>query len=134
MSRRQERLSSIIQREIAMIVMREIADPRIGPIYPTINSVKLSEDLSYADVYVSIMGTAGQRTAAMAALKGSAGMIRSKLAKTIEIRQVPAIRFHIDQGAIKEIEMLDLLRKIEDERQKDAASKNPTPLDPAQDN
>jgi len=116
MSRRHERLASIIQREVSMIIMREIADPRIGPIYPTVNSVKISDDLAYADIFVSIMGTPGQRTAAFAALKGSAGMIRTKLSKAVEIRQIPAVRFHIDEGAIKEIEMLALLRKIEDER------------------
>ncbi len=116
MTRRHERLSSIIQREIATVIMREMSDPRIGPIYPSVNSVKLSDDISTADVYVSIMGTPGQRTAALAALQSASGMMRSHLAKAMEIRQVPAVRFHIDQGAIKEVEMIELLKKIEDER------------------
>ena len=116
MTRRHERLSSIIQREIAMVIMREMSDPRIGPIYPSVNRVKLSDDISTADVYVSIMGTPGQRTAALAALQSASGMMRSHLAKAMEIRQVPAVRFHIDQGAIKEVEMIELLKKIEDER------------------
>lgn len=115
MSRRTERLASTFQREIAQIIMREISDPRIV-MTPSITRVKVAEDLSTADVYVSIMGTAGQQTAAFHALQHAAGMIRTRMAKMLDIRQMPFIRFHVDEGMKKEIEMLELLHKIEQER------------------
>jgi ribosome-binding factor A len=111
MSRRTERLASTIQQELALIIMRELNDPRLTGM-PSITRVSVAEDLSMADVYVTSMGTAGQLTAALNALKHSAGVMRSKLAKVMSIRQVPFLRFHNDEQLKKELEILDLLDQV----------------------
>lgn len=103
-----------------MIIMREIDDPRIKMV-PGITRVEVAEDLSVANVYVTIMGTPGQQTAALNALKHSAGMMRTRLAKMLSIRQTPFINFKIDEGHRKEIEMLELLHKLEVERREKEA-------------
>ncbi len=108
MSRRTERLSSIIQQELAQIIMRELSDPRLTGL-PSITRVTVSEDLSMADVYVTSMGTAGQQAAALNALKHSAGMMRTKLTKSLSIRQVPFLRFHADEQLKKEMAVLELI-------------------------
>jgi len=110
MSRRTERLSSIIQQELAQIIMRELSDPRLTGL-PSITRVSVSEDLSMADIYITSMGTAGQQAAALNALKHSAGMMRTKLTKMLSIRQVPFLRFHADEQLKKEMEVLDLIDK-----------------------
>jgi len=110
MSRRTERLSSIIQQELALIIMRELSDPRLTGL-PSITRVSVSEDLSMADVYVTSMGTAGQQAAALNALKHSAGMMRTKLTKMLSIRQVPFLRFHADEQLKKEMAVLELIDK-----------------------
>ena len=86
MSRRTEMLASTIQQELAQIIMRDLSDPRLTGM-PSITRVKVSPDLSIADVYVTIMGTEGQQTAALNALKHSAGMMRTKLTKVLSLRQ-----------------------------------------------
>src|SRR4029079_19558542 len=106
MSRRTEMLGSTIQKELATIIMRELNDPRLTGL-PSITRVKVSPDLSIADVYVTIMGTEGQQTAALNALKHSAGMMRSKLTKSLSIRVAPFLKFHIDEGLKKELAVLD---------------------------
>ena len=111
MSRRTERLASTIQQELALIILRELNDPRLTGM-PSITRVKVAEDLSVADVYVTSMGTAGQQTAALNALKHSAGVMRSKLTKVLSIRQVPFLRFHNDEQLKKELEILDLLDQV----------------------
>lgn len=116
MSRRTDRVASILQRELAMIILRDLEDPRLVGM-PSITRVKVSEDLSSADVYVTIMGTEGKQSAALNALKHSAGMMRSKLSAELEMRQVPFLKFHIDENLKKEREVLDLLRRIEEERE-----------------
>ena len=110
MSRRTERLSSIIQQELALIIMRELSDPRLSGL-PSITRVTVSEDLSMADIYVTSMGTAGQQSAALNALKHSAGMMRTKLTKMLSIRQVPFLRFHADDQLKKEMAVLELIDK-----------------------
>src|SRR5687768_9847857 len=114
MSRRTEMLGSTIQKELATIIMRELNDPRLTGM-PSITRVKVSPDLSVADVYVTIMGTPGQQNAALNALRHSAGMMRTKLTKFLSLRQSPYLKFHIDENLKKEIAVLDLLRKVADE-------------------
>src|SRR2546426_4638163 len=105
MSRRTERVASTIQQELAMIIMRELNDPRLTGM-PSITRVKVSDDLSIADVFVTIMGTPGQQTAALNALKHSAGLMRTKLTKALTLRVAPFIKFHIDEDLKKELAML----------------------------
>ena len=111
MSRRTERLSSTIQQELATIIMRELNDPRLTGM-PSITRVKVAEDLSVADIYVTSMGTAGQQAAALNALKHSAGVMRTKLTRVLSIRQVPFLRFHSDEQLKKELEVLSLLDQV----------------------
>src|ERR1700712_2518864 len=114
MSRRTERVGSTIQKELAQIILRELNDPRLVGM-PSITRVKVSPDLSVADVYVTIMGTEGQQTAALNALRHSAGMMRSKLTKMLSMRQSPFIKFHIDENLKRELQVLDLIAKAAQE-------------------
>src|ERR1044071_831839 len=116
MSRRTERVASTIQQELALIIMRELNDPRLTGM-PSITRVKVSSDLSIADVYVTIMGTEGQQTAALNALKHSAGMMRTKLTKVLSLRQAPFLKFQLDEGLKKELEVLDLLERVHQENE-----------------
>jgi ribosome-binding factor A len=116
MSRRTERLGSTIQQELAEIIMRELNDPRLTG-FPSITRVKVTEDLSIADVYVTIMGTPGEQTAALNALKHSAGMMRGKLTRSLSLRVAPYIKFHLDENVKKEIEMQELLQKVHEENE-----------------
>ena len=104
-------LASTIQKELAQMMMRELNDPRLPQIV-SITRVKVSNDLSIADVYVTVMGTPGQQTAALNALKHSAGMMRTKLTKALTLRVAPFIKFHLDEDLKKELAVLDLLDQV----------------------
>ena len=107
-------LGSTIQRELMEIIMRELNDPRLTGM-PSITRVKVSPDLSIADVYMTIMGTPGHQEAALNALRHSAGIMRTKLTKVLSIRQAPFLKFHIDEGLRKELAVLDAIRKANEE-------------------
>ena len=111
MSRRTERVASTIQQELAHIIMRELNDPRLTGM-PSITRVKVSPDLSIADVFVTIMGTAGQQTAALNALRHSAGLMRTKLTDAMTLRVAPFLKFHMDENLKKELQMQDLLDRV----------------------
>src|SRR4051812_48229676 len=137
MSRRTERVASTIQQELAQIIMRELNDPRLTGM-PSITRVKVSPDLSVADVYLTIMGTPGQQTAALNALRHSAGLMRTKLTHQMTLRVAPFLKFHIDENLKKELEVHDLLAKVRAENEEldrkraaaeeqiDAAKEEPT--------
>ena len=96
------------------MIMRDLADPRL-PTIVSITRVKVSNDLGVADVYVTVMGTPGQQTAALNALKHSAGVMRTKLTKVLTLRVAPFIKFHFDEDLKKELEVLSLLDKVAQE-------------------
>src|SRR5262249_34718107 len=111
MSRRTEMIGSTIQRELAQIMMRELNDPRLTGM-PSITRVKVSPDLSIADVYITVMGTPGQQNAALNALRHSAGLMRTKLTKQMTLRVAPFLKFHIDENLKKELAVMELLDKV----------------------
>lgn len=120
MTRRTEMLGSTIQRELMEIIMRDLSDPRLTGL-PSITRVKVSPDLSIADVYVTVMGSAGHQEAALNALRHSAGIMRTRLTKVLSIRQAPFLKFHIDEGLKKELAVLDAIRKANEEDRERAA-------------
>ena len=109
-------LGSTIQKELAQIIMRELNDPRLTGM-PSITRVKVSPDLSIADVFVTIMGTQGQQNAAINALRHSAGMMRTRLTKVLTLRQAPYLKFHIDENLKKELAVLETLRMVAQENE-----------------
>lgn len=111
MSRRTEMLGSTIQKELALIILRDLSDPRLMGM-PSITRVKVSDDLSFADVFITVMGTPGQQSAALNALKHSAGMMRTKLGKLLSLRQIPYLRVQMDEDLKKELEILELLDRV----------------------
>ena len=140
MSRRTERVGSTIQHELAQIMMRELTDPRLVEHMISITRVKVSPDISIADVYVTVMGTPGQQTAALNALKHSAGLMRTKLTKQLALRVAPFLKFHIDENLKKELAVLDLIDKaaketaeLDRQRAAEPAPDGSTPPPPAAD-
>ena len=97
-----------------MIMLRELSDPRLVGL-PSITRVKVSDDLSIADVYITVMGTPGHQTAALNALKHSASMMRIMLTKKMTLRIAPFLKFHIDEDLKKELALQELLQKVADE-------------------
>ena len=113
------------------MIMRELSDPRL-PTIVSITRVKVTNDLSIADVYVTVMGTPGQQTAALNALKHSAGVMRTKLTKALTLRVAPFLKFHLDEDLKKELAVLDLLDQVArenaeiDRRRAEAAAREGT--------
>ena len=88
------RVADQIQREIALLVARELADPRVGEV--TVSGVDLSPDMRNAKVLV----TPGRETdgdASVDALNRAAGFLRSRLGRRVRMRRVPRLVFEHDR-------------------------------------
>lgn len=83
-----------------MLLQREIKDPRVGMV--TINSVNVSKDLAFADVYVTFMGVDDNQDVkeSLQVLDHAGGFLRSLLAKSIQLRIMPRLRFHYDHTIV----------------------------------
>ncbi|MBN9288119.1 MAG: ribosome-binding factor A [Gammaproteobacteria bacterium 39-13] len=95
---RTDRIADVIQKELAQIIQQEMKDPRVGML--TIAEVKVSKDLAYAKIYVSVM-LEEHATETVATLNKAAGFLRGLLAKRIQIRVMPSLSFVYDDTTIK---------------------------------
>ena len=103
---RTERVAHLIQEKIAaLIVEGKIKDPRVNPFLSVVR-VKVSSDLSWADVYVSTFKPEANLARGVLGLKSAAGFIQSQLAKEMKIRQTPRLRFHEDSSIREGFEMV----------------------------
>jgi len=109
-------LASTIQRELAEMVMRDLDDPRVPSII-SITRVKVSPDLSVADVFFTALGTAGQESAALHALRQASGMMRGKLTRALSLKQAPFLKFHVDDNLKRELGVLGLIDQARRERE-----------------
>lgn len=121
MNQRLQRLADQIQRELAVLIRDEINDPRLTG-FVTISSVKVSPDLGYADIYVTIMETnAGENLTAdmnkdshaesLKVLNKASGFLRTQLSHTLKTRTTPRLRFHYDEVTAHGNYMMDLITK-----------------------
>ena len=108
---RTERLGNLIREKIgALIVEGKIKDPRVNP-FLSVSHVRVSRDLSWAEVYVSTFKTETNLAKGILGLQSAAGFIQSQLAREMQTRQTPRLRFHEDPGIR---EGFDMIKKIED--------------------
>ncbi|MCJ8298448.1 MAG: 30S ribosome-binding factor RbfA [Pseudomonadales bacterium] len=96
---RTQRIAEQMQRDLAKLIQREVKDPRLGMV--TISFVKVARDLGYAEVYFTVMPFGEQKEedalkAAAEVLKDAAGFLRTELARNMQLRTVPKLRFHHD--------------------------------------
>ncbi|GFK92720.1 Ribosome-binding factor A [Fundidesulfovibrio magnetotacticus] len=94
-SRRSMRLADQIMRDLASLLAMELADPRLELV--TISGVRLNSDLSVATVYYTMHGDAERFKAAESALYQARGLMRSRLAKGLNSKFVPELRFARDE-------------------------------------
>ena len=108
---RTDRIADQIQKDLAVMLQREIKDPRVG--MATVSSVKVSKDLSFADVYVTFMGKDGEAEAneGLKVLENASGFLRSTLSKKISLRVMPKLRFHYDATVVEGPRIESLISK-----------------------
>ena len=107
---RTRRVGQQIQREIALILQREVKDPRIGMV--TVSDVEVSRDLNYAKIYVTFLqleNDAERISEGLKALTEAAGYIRSLLGSAMRLRVVPELRFYYDQTLVEGMRLSKLV-------------------------
>jgi ribosome-binding factor A len=121
-SRRLGRLGGQIQEEVSDIIARKLKDPRVG--FVTITGAKVSADLSYASIYVSVMGTQQEVDKTLAGLEGAKSFIRSELASRLRVKHIPELRFHLDDSMAKGARIDSILKHLKDTTDDQGSSDN----------
>jgi len=109
---RNARVSSEMQKELSLILQREISDPALG--FITINEVVVTKDLAVAKVYVTVLNAdAAGKKANVKKLNELAPVIRHELAKRMRLRHISELRFHYDDSFDTGMRVAELLSGLD---------------------
>ncbi|MFT8212098.1 MAG: 30S ribosome-binding factor RbfA [Symbiopectobacterium sp.] len=109
---RTQRVAQEMQKEIAIILQREVKDPRVG--MATVSGVEVSRDLAYAKVFVTFLNDnePEQVKNGVKALQDASGFIRVLLGKAMRLRVVPELTFAYDNSLVEGMRMSNLVTNV----------------------
>lgn len=123
---RTQRVSQEMQKEIAIILQREIKDPRL--IMTTVSDVEVSRDLAYAKVYVTFLNDEDENAVkeGLKVLQEATGYIRMLLGKAMRLRIVPELTFFYDRSLVDGMRMSNLVNEVikQDQTRREATGDN----------
>jgi len=111
---RPRRVGELVRQEIAKLLAKGIKDPRIG--FVSVMDVRMSPDLRYANVYVSLYGGEKERNSSLIGLRNAAGWIRRELGKHLRTRVTPEVRFFPDDSLDQVYHLEEVFEEIHEEQ------------------
>ena len=91
------RINGEVQKELSRIISREIKDPRIHSMTSVV-SVEVTPDLKQCKAYISVLGDEEEKKETLAGLNSAVGFVRKELARSINLRNTPEIKFIMDDS------------------------------------
>ncbi|MFT4146860.1 MAG: 30S ribosome-binding factor RbfA [Mobilitalea sp.] len=105
------RINGEVQKELSVLISREIKDPRINPMTSVVH-VEVAPDLKTAKVYISVLGDEESKKSTLAGLKSAASFIRGQLAKSLNLRNTPELTFVLDNSIEYGAHMSKLINEV----------------------
>lgn len=121
MSRRTERINSLLREVISEVIRNEVRDPKVHPLL-SITEVEITPDLHFAKVLVSVIGNDEQRNATVAALMAASGFIAHHTSRRVNLRHFPKLTFTLDRRPEKAQKIEEIIAHIQQERQERSES------------
>lgn len=127
MTRRTDRIGSLVRNTIGELLLSKISDPRIDPAKISITRVEVSPDFLQAKVYVSVLGSEADQRKALWGLKHAAGHLQELMMRQIKLRNTPMLVFLPDESFKKTMKTLELIQQAmsEIEEKEQAHTENP---------
>ena len=105
------RINGEVQKELSTIIRNEIKDPRIHPM-TSVMAVEVAPDLKSCKAYISVLGEKEAKEATIKGLNSAEGYIRRQLAKNLNLRNTPEIRFILDESIEYGVNMSKLIDDV----------------------
>lgn len=114
-SKRIGRISEEIRKIASDIIRNQLKDPGISSL-TSITEVEVTRDLSYAKIYVSVLGNEKERRRTIKALEKSAGFVRREIGRNLKLRHIPEINFYLDKSIENGIYMSKLIDNLKNNK------------------
>lgn len=115
---RARRVAELVKQEVAGLLTKGVKDPRVG--FVSVMEVRMSPDLRYANVYVSLYGDEKTKKSSLAGLRSSTGWVRREIGKRLRLRHTPELRFYADTTLDDAFHLEDIFKEIRAGRTDDA--------------
>ena len=106
------RINAEVQRELSEIIRTEVKDPRLAAAMVSVVSVEVTPDLKYCKAYISVLGSDEAANAVVEGLRSAVGYIRKELARRVNLRNTPEIKFILDQSIEYGVNMSRLIDDV----------------------
>jgi ribosome-binding factor A len=116
-SRRVLKVAEAVREVVSMAILTDLQDPRISGV--TVTLVEVTPDLREAKVHVSIRGDENQQRLSLHGLRSAAGYLQQKVGRRIETRYTPKLKFELDLGVKKSLEITRILDELAQAREQD---------------
>ena len=115
---RAARVGDEMQKVISQLLLTEVKDPGI-PVMTSVMEVRMSSDLTHANVFLSVYGTQQEKQECMKALERASGFIRHEVAQRIKLRVAPELHFKLDESIEKGMDLMNLIdRTIKEDKER----------------
>ena len=115
MSRRMDRVCSVVRQTLGQLLLTKLSDPRVDPARTSITHVEVSEDLVTAKVFVSVLGTEADQRKAIGALRHAAGRLQELMMRRVRLRHTPVLDFVLDSEFKKTLQTLQIIDQAMEE-------------------
>lgn len=105
------RINGEVQKELSTIIRNEIKDPRIHPM-TSVMAVKVAPDLKTCKAFISVLGNEEAKENTIKGLTSAEGYIRRQLARNLNLRNTPEIRFILDESIEYGVHMSKLIDDV----------------------
>ena len=105
------RVNTEVQHELSNIIRGGLKDPRVAP-WTSVVAAEVAPDLKTCKAYISVLGDEKSQKDTITGLKSAEGYIRRQLARTVNLRNTPEIRFILDQSIEYGINMSKLIDEV----------------------
>ena len=117
-TRRIQKVSSLLKKELSLILNNDLDEPIISDNFISISKIEISSDLYYCKIYITISVEEEKKETIVDSLNNSKSFIRHKLTQRIQMRRIPELTFKLDKALEKGLAVLKVLDKLRDETNK----------------
>ena len=110
MKHRLQRVNEVVKRELSEIIPREVS---FKATLVTVQSVDISPDLKNCFVFISAIGTGGEKHEAVVKLEEHRQILQRELSKRVVLKYTPQLHFRMDESIERGARVIDILEKIE---------------------
>lgn len=96
--KRVKRISSEINKIVSNLLYKDLKNPNIDPLYTAITALEVTNDLSFAYIYISVIGDELKKEETLKGFEESKGFIRKEISKNVDLRHTPSLIFKLDES------------------------------------